>query len=172
MGQIVLFLLLAGASGLSVAMLFVGMQAFFGSFLEGVEQAADEHAGRAFLTGLINSIFLFAVGYLFILWAQSTGVAVLGAVGVIFWLVLLIGMVYGLAGMALLARTRLYGDAAGWRPLANVGGILFLACLTPYVGWFGFLPYLILRGLGAVMIHSLRAYRARRGTGTEVGLAD
>ena len=164
MGQIALFLLLALASGLTLAMLFVGMQLFFGSFLSGVERAAAEHPGRAFLTGLINTVFLFALGYLFVTWGQSVGSPVLGAIGVIFWLFLILGMVFGLAGMVLLARTRINGDDDGWRPVANAGGILFLACLTPYVGWFGFLPYLLLRGLGAVLIFSLQAYRGRKST--------
>ena len=162
MGRIGLFLLLAAASGISTAMLFVGMQVFFRTFLEGVEQAASEHPGRAFLIGLVNTVFLILVGYLFITWAQSTGAPILGAIGFVLWFVLALGVVFGLAGMVLLARSRIYGQSAGWRPVANSGVILFLACLTPYVGWFGFLPYLILRGLGAVMIHSLRVYRTRR----------
>jgi hypothetical protein len=165
MERIGLFLLLAAASGLSIAMLFVGMQVYFGAFLEGVEQAADEHPGRSFLTGLVNAIFLILVGYLLVTWAQSTGFSLLGAIGFIFWFVLALGVMFGLAGMVLLARTRIYGQSAGWRPVANSGGILFLACLAPYVGWFGFLPYLILRGVGAVMIHSLKAYRTRHEAG-------
>ena len=171
MGQIALIFLFALATGLTVVMLFVGMQVFFGSFLEGVERAATEHPGRSILTGLINTLFLFALGYLFITWGQSAGNPILGAIGVIFWLILVVGMIFGLAGMVLLARTRLYRETGGWRLIANAGGILFLACLTPYAGWFGFLPYLVLSGLGAVMIHALQAYRDRTSAEAESGAA-
>jgi hypothetical protein len=167
MGQFGFIVLLLIASGFSTAMFFVGMQVYFGSFLEGVERAAGEHPGRSFLTGLINTIFLIALGMLFVSWGQSAGAPLLGGVGVIFWIIFLVGIVFGLSGMVLLARTRIYGEAPGWRPVANTGGILFLACLTPYIGWFGFLPFLILRGLGAVMLHTYGIYRGRRAAGHE-----
>ncbi|MEJ2011059.1 MAG: hypothetical protein P8X64_02415 [Anaerolineales bacterium] len=168
MGQFGFILLLLIAFGISIAMLFVGMYVFFRSFLQGVERAGTNNPGRAFLTGLINTIFLIALGMLFVSWGQSTGFAILGGIGALFWILLLVGIVFGLSGMVLLARTRLYGEAAGWRPVANSGGILFLACATPYIGWFGFLPYLVLRGLGAVMLHMYEFYRVRRSTDPEL----
>jgi len=167
MGQIGLFLLLAAVTGITVSMLFVGLAAFFGAYLGGVERAAGERPGRAFLLGLINAAFLFAVGFLLVTWAQASGAPLLGALGVVVWLVLIVGVIFGLGGMVQLARARLYPKADGWRPTAVAGGILFLACLTPYVGWFGFLPYLVLYGLGGVIMHSLDAFRGRRKASAE-----
>jgi len=105
---------------------------------------------------------LFAVGFLLVTWAQASGAPVLGALGVLVWLVLIVGVIFGLGGMVQLARARLSPQAEDWGQTAVAGGILFLACLAPYVGWFGFFPYLVLRGLGGVIMHSLEAYRERR----------
>jgi hypothetical protein len=162
MDQIVLFVILAIAVGVTLVMLFVGLQAFFGSFLSGIQDAADANPGRSVLIGLINALFLLAIGYVFVAWAQSTGVALIGLVGVILWIALTLGLVFGLTGMVLSARERLTPGVDTWRSLASAGGILVLASLTPYVGWFGFFPYLLLRGLGGVVFNLQAAYRARK----------
>ncbi len=162
MDQLVLFLLLAIAAGITLVMLFVGLEAFFGSFLRGIQDAVDAHPGRSVLIGLINTLFLFAIGYLFVAWAQSTGVALIGLLGVIIWVALALGLVFGLTGMVLSARARLIPEGDNWRSTASAGTVLVLASLTPYIGWFGFFPYLLLRGLGGVVFQLRGAYRERR----------
>lgn len=162
MQQSVLFLLLAMAAGLALVMLFVGMYAFFGNFLRGVKAAVDANPGRSVLIGLINALFLLAIGYLFIAWAQSTGIVLLGLLGGLLWLGLSFGLVFGLGGMVLSARDRLNPESETWRSVASAGGVLVLASLTPYIGWFAFFPYLLVRGLGGVVIHLQAAYRDRK----------
>lgn len=162
MDQIVLFLLLAIVAGITLVMLFVALNAYFGNSLRGIQGAIDANPGRSVLIGLINVLFLLAIGYLFVAWAQSTGVALIGLLGAILWVALALGLVFGLTGMVLSARARLMPEGDTWRSVASAGAILVLASLTPYIGWFAFFPYLLLRGLGGVVIHLQAAYRERR----------
>ncbi len=165
MNQVVLFLLLAIAAGLSLDMLFVGLHAFFGRFVAGIQDAVDANPGRSILIGLINTLFFLAIGYLLVAWAQSAGLAFIGLLGVLFWIALALGLIFGLTGMVLSARARLTPGEDKWPSLASAGAILVLASLTPYIGWFGFFPYLLLRGLGGVVIHLQAAYRRRGSEG-------
>ena len=163
MNQVVLFLLLAMAAGLTLDMLFVGLYAFFDKFVHGIQEALDANPGRSLVIGLINTLFFLAIGYLLVAWAQSAGLALIGLLGVLFWLALTLGLVFGLTAMVLSTRARLMPGELGWRSVASAGAILLLGSLTPYIGWFVFFPYLLLRGLGGVVIHLQAAYR-RRGS--------
>jgi len=84
--------------------------------------------------------------------AQNIQVQVLRILPLIFFIVLVIGLVIGLAGMAALVAKRLFPEQTGWRKTASGVSILTLACLTPYIGWFALLPYLGLRGLGGFVL--------------------
>jgi hypothetical protein len=165
MNQVVLFLLLAITAGLTLDMLFVGLNAFFYKFVHGIQDAVDANPGRSILIGLINTLFFLAIGYLLVAWAQSAGLALIGFFGALFWIALAMGLVFGLTGMVLSARARLTPGEETWRSIASAGAILILASLTPYIGWFLFFPYLLLRGLGGVVIHLQAAYRRRRSEG-------
>jgi hypothetical protein len=50
----------------------------------------------------------------------------------------------------------------GWKLQASGSGVVILACLVPYIGWFGLFPYLGLRGFGAFILHLMELYRANR----------
>ena len=165
MNQVGLFLLLAIAAGATLDMLFVGLNTFFNKFVQEIQDAIDANPGRSILIGLINALFFLAIGYLLVAWAQSAGLALIGLVGVLFWLALTLGLVFGLTGMVLSARARLTPGEETWRSLAAAGAILILASLTPYLGWFLFFPYLLLRGLGGIVIHLQTAYRRRGSEG-------
>ncbi len=107
---------------------------------------------RSLLLGLVNSLVAGALFVLFIWLAQQVGGA---AAGFFIFLAGLIGLaVILLLLLGLVAVTTLLGSRLGQAgsPLAaqlRGGGMLVLACLTPYFGWFVFTPLVAWTALGA-----------------------
>ncbi len=164
MNQVVPIFFLLVLTGVCLVAFFMVMTAFFGRILERTKTIAIERANRSFLTGLVNGLFLTALGVAFLALGQNTG-----AGGVVFFvlafvisLTLLIGILFGLTAMVLVLKERIYPGQLGNRPLVYAGSIGTLACLTPYIGWFGLFPYMIFRGLGAYVITLFEIRRERR----------
>jgi hypothetical protein len=58
----------------------------------------------------------------------------------------------GMTAMVQLTGERLFPQMRPVSRTAAGSAVLFVACLTPYVGWFGLFPYVTLRGLGAFLL--------------------
>ncbi len=149
-GLATLLLFVLGA--ICVVSLFLIIDALFHEIVEKTQRAAKDMPSRSFLIGLVNFLFFGLVGIGLDAFAQNIQVQVLRILPLIFFVVLVIGLVIGLAGMAALVAKRLFPEQTGWRKTASGASILTLACLTPYIGWFALLPYLGLRGLGGFVL--------------------
>jgi hypothetical protein len=161
LGVIVFFCLLA---------LFLVMQVLFKSWIEESKQNARDAAGRSLAIGFVNALLITALSLGFWTLGDNTGSPVFSVVGLILIAALVIAMVFGLTAMVVLVAERVLPESHGWRQIAGGGGVLVLACLTPYVGWFVLLPYIVFRGLGGFIQSLARAWRARGERG-EVGAA-
>jgi hypothetical protein len=64
--------------------------------------------------------------------------------------------------MVRLISGQVFPGKEGWRQQASGTGVVILACLVPYIGWFGLFPYLGLRGFGAFILYLMELYRANR----------
>ncbi len=140
------------AVGVSLAALSAVGGALFPRPVGWTRQAAEGQAARAFLVGLVNAIFVIALAMGAGALGEATGLTFLPIVSVILLAVLVVGATFGLMGMAELIGERLFPTS---RPMGQtLGGAaaLLLACLAPYVGWFGLLPYAGLRGLGGFIL--------------------
>ena len=140
------------AVGLALVALFAVGGGLFPRQLAWTRQAAETQAARSFLIGLANTIFVIALALGAAALGEATGWAVLPIVTVLLLAVLVIGLAFGLTGMAELVGERLFPSS---RPLARTaagGAALVLACLAPYIGWFGLFPYVCLRGLGGFIL--------------------
>jgi hypothetical protein len=135
-----------------VVSLFLVIDALFREVVEKTQRAVQDTPGRSFLIGLVNFLFFGLVGIGLDAFAQNIQVQVLRILPLIFFVVLVIGLVFGLVGMAALVAKRLFPEQIGWRRTASGASILTLACLTPYIGWFALLPYIGLRGLGGFVL--------------------
>jgi hypothetical protein len=79
----------------------------------------------------------------------------LSFMGVIVFLLavaLVVVLTFGLAGMAEIVGGRLAPDRGRVRTTGWGTAALALGCLTPYVGWFGLLPFVALTGIGAFVL--------------------
>jgi hypothetical protein len=131
------------------------------------ERVARTHAvaartpGSAFLVGLVNGVFLTAIGLGLTALTQTLGLlAALPALVIL--IVLVIGLVLGLAGIVQLLGERLFPRREGIGRTGLSTLAVALGCALPYVGWFVLLPFLAMLGLGAFIISLVQD--ARRTT--------
>ncbi len=152
MDQLIGLLVAVPLLGATLVGLFVVMNALFTSWIARTCQTAETQAARSFLVGLVNLVFVGALISAVIALADGTGLDFLIVVAVLLAVVLAIATAFGLAAMVQVIGARLVPGGQGLRPGIWGTIALLLGCLTPYVGWFGLLPYVALRGLGAFVL--------------------
>lgn len=135
-----------------IAAFFAVLNVLFGNLVDKAAVAAGAMPGRSFLAGLINIIFLGIIALGFITLSRAIEFDFLQIPSLIVAIFLIVCMVLGLAGMSKLIGARLAPSASENFQVALGGLAMTFASLTPYVGWFGLLPYLILRGVGGLII--------------------
>lgn len=162
MDQVFSILILTILTGLCLVALFLTLQAYFSRLLERSRSVAAESASRSFLIGLVNVIFLIAVGVALLSLGQNTGVGLLFILAFVIGLILILAILFGTTAMVLLLKDRLFPGQLGNRPIALAGSVATLACLTPYIGWFGLFPYIVFRGMGALVITLVEMWRESR----------
>ncbi len=132
--------------------LFIVMNALFTPWIARTCQAAETQAARSFLVGLVNLVFVGALISAVIALADNTGLDFIIVLAVLLAAALAIAAAFGLAAMVQIVGARLMPGGQGLRPAIWGTVALTLGCLTPYVGWFGLLPYVVIRGLGAFVL--------------------
>ena len=132
--------------------LFIVMNALFTPWIARTCQAAETQAARSFLVGLVNLVFVGALISAVIALADNTGLDFVIVLAVLLAAILAIAATFGLAAMVQVVGARLMPGGQGLRPAIWGTVALTLGCLTPYVGWFGLLPYVVIRGLGAFVL--------------------
>lgn len=149
--------------GFSIAAFFIVLEALFGDLVEGITRSVEGKPGKAFWVGLVNTVFLIAIALGMIRLAEISVFGIVLAVpGFVVGIFIAAGIVFGLTGMVRLITGRVFPGNEGWKSSASGAGVLILACLVPYIGWFGLFPYLCLRGFGAFILHLMELYRANR----------
>ena len=140
------------ASGISLIALFVILKSLFPIIVEDIRDYAETDAKRSFWLGLINFLFLVAI---------SVGLASLGEglrtslLYIPFFLVIafiIVGLCLGLAALVQLVGERLFPERTIVRRSIYASSMLYLACLTPFIGWFGLFPYIALIGFGGFIL--------------------
>ncbi len=163
MDQPFLLLLLVVLIGFCLAAFFITLEALFGELVEGITRSAEEKPGRAFWVGLANTVFLIAIAVGLMSLSEISAWGIVPAVpGFCVAIFVAVGIVFGLTAMVRLIAGLVFTGAEGWKLQASGAGVVILACLVPYIGWFGLFPYLGLRGFGAFILHLMDLYRAHR----------
>lgn len=167
-----LLLLLVVLIGFSLMAFFIIVEALFGELVAGITRTAEEKPAKAFWVGLVNTVFLVAIAIGLMSLGEISGFNfVLAVPGLAVGIFIAAGIVFGLAGMVRLIAMQVFPGKVGWKSQASGAGVLILACLVPYFGWFGLFPYLGLRGFGAFILHLMELYRANRMKKQEASLA-
>jgi len=165
LGVLVLAILVA----FGVISIFILMELYFRRWVHRTKELGRQSVGRSVLLGFVNALFISALAVGSWALAENSGVVFLGALGLILAVMLALGLVFGLAGMVALTAERLFPERSGWKPLAAAAGFILLGSATPYIGWFGLLPYLAFWGLGAFIQALHGAWRERRAAPQAAG---
>jgi len=145
-------LILVVLAAASLVSLFTVMGILFKGPVERTLRVAQLLPGRSFLVGLVNVVFVTVVAVGLGALAGNLRVPAIGLVALLLVACLVAAATFGLAGMARAVGGGLVPTANELRRTVWGTLALALACLTPYVGWFGLLPYVALRGLGAFIL--------------------
>lgn len=145
-GQL-LFILI---SGIALIALFLILDVFFPRRIKLAKQASENSSGRSFMLGLVNFIFAGAVfGALFVL-GENLHEAFFFP-GLLIAAILAAGIIFGLSAITHFVGERLFSDEDQMKQKIWGAGVLILACLTPFIGWFIFFPLVAIFGLGALI---------------------
>ncbi len=145
-----------------LAALFAAAAALFPVTVEITRRAADDHPGRSFGLGLVNLLFL--TGLTLTLLSISQG-PVLKLLALIVASAGIAALTFGLAAVVGLAGERLAPHRSGLARIVLGTVVLSLGSLTPFVGWFGLLPYVACLGLGGFVLALFRRRTARPEVG-------
>lgn len=156
MEPIVLILLLIVGIPVSIVALVALFAALMLLLPEPIRQARvnlEEHPWRSIFLGILNFIGAAIILALLITLSNNSWELrpIVNPIIVLVTMAIAIPMVIGLCATIMLVGTRL-GEAR--RPLWTYlrgGGLLLLACVVPFIGWFVFAPLLLWASMGAVI---------------------
>jgi MFS family permease len=114
----------------------------------------ENSPGRSLVLGVVNFTFFGLLAALFISLAEQT-VEVLDVILALLTGIIVVGFasfaILGLTAFANLLGERMGGKKTPFRSNLQGGALLVLAALTPYIGWFLFLPLVLWAGFGAAI---------------------
>jgi len=130
---------------------FLLMDVFFSRKIGRIQQVAEQMTGRSFLLGLVNFLFLGVICVALISVSENFGLRFLAIPALLIALILAVGLLLGLSAITQLVGERLFPEHEPLKQKTWGAGLLILGCLAPFVGWFGFLPFVALLSLGALI---------------------
>lgn len=148
--------LLTVAIGVTVVALFGVVAALFPEAVDRTRRTMQASPGTSFAIGLVNTLFMGGIALALAGLADGLGFALLRAPAVALFAILVILLAFGLSAAAFMVGERLFPERSTTaRGLLGGTGVV-LACLTPFVGWFGVLPYVGFLGIGAFILSLFR----------------
>ncbi len=151
MEQLPLISLIAILAGFSLAALFAVLEALFPGRLRDIRRQVDRRPGRSFLIGLVNFLFFGALSLGFIALTENVWRFFL-IPAVIIVAALSISLALGLSAVAGLVGARLFPEHSRFQQTLRGSLLWAIACLVPYIGWFGLLGYTTLVGFGGLIL--------------------
>lgn len=122
--------------------------------IEKTRQTLETSSGRALMLGLVNFIFFGVIVLLCVWLAEKVGGVVAGLfilIGGLIALALALFTLIGLVSLAHLLGSRIGNQTTPFFNILRGGGLLLMAGLAPYLGWFLFTPLAVWTGLGAAI---------------------
>jgi small-conductance mechanosensitive channel len=158
--------------GISLSALLVTVNLLVPVTVEAARRKMEADLVRSFLVGLVNLIFALALlvllGFITTLFEQSgsngvtlnlgqiIGPGIFVVLGVLLALTVLLFTLRGLSAFTSMVGARIGVAKSPFWSDVHGGLLLILACLTPYIGWFVFTPFVLSVGLGASVQTLLR----------------
>lgn len=156
MEQPLAILIAALALTACLAALFTAVAALFPVTVEISRRAVDDHPGRAIALGVVNLVFLGGVSMALVSLGDGSGVRLFSLLGLIVAAAGVVGLTLGLAAVSGLVGERLAPQRSGVGRIVLGTVVLTLGSATPFVGWFGLLPYALCLALGGFVLGFFR----------------
>jgi hypothetical protein len=149
-----LFIIIFGGVGLISIFTVIGL--LLPNLVDQTRTVLETSPGRSLLLGAINFLCVGILDALFIWLAQLVNnVKVIGGIlviiGGIITITLALLVFLGLASLANLLGHHVGEPNNDFNAFTRGGALLFLAGLTPFIGWFAFTPLVIWAALGAAI---------------------
>ncbi len=151
MSDLAIMILALLAIGFCLMALFPVLSALFPDRVQRTRQAAAAMPVRSFLLGMVNFLFFGALALLFLALSENIH-GIFAFPAFLFLTLLAIGISFGMSGVVRLAGARLFADRSALQQAVFGTLGIYLACLTPLIGWFGLLPYTSWLGMGAFIL--------------------
>ena len=161
MSEGLIVILLVIAVGITVTALFVVLQLLFAPFVDEIKSVATASHGRSIVIGFVNTFFLGVITAGLWSISENTGIGILAVIGLLILIFFTIGLAMGLTAIAWMLGEKLRPEKAAWQQTLSGGVLMILSSVTPYVGWFLLLPYLVVRGFGSFIMTGTAMVRAR-----------
>ncbi len=161
-------ILLVLFGGVTLIALLVTVSLLLPISVESARKKMESNLLRSFLIGLVNFIFALALltllGYIITLFRQTEGnmttinlgqiigPGIFVVLGVLVALTVILFALRGLSALASLLGERIGKAKNPFLGELRGGLLLVLACLTPYIGWDIFTPFVLCVGLGASVL--------------------
>ena len=139
-----------------LAALFTAVAALFPVTVEISRRAVDDRPGRALGLGLVNIVFLGGASMALVSLGNGSGVRLFSLLALIIASAGVVGLTFGLAAVSGLAGERLAPQRTGLARIVLGTVVLTLGSATPFVGWFGLLPYVLCLALGGFVLALFR----------------
>ncbi len=146
---------------LTVTALLTALIGFFPRFTGQVERAVLRTPGRTLVVGLINLFFLGTITLTLGALGQNVS-QIFFLLAFIFLALLAAGFLFCLLGLVQLLGRRLWPEREAFAQTSRAAALITLAALTPFVGWFGFLPVLLTAALGGSVMVLVGRFQAGR----------
>ncbi|MBM3125160.1 MAG: hypothetical protein FJZ87_08800 [Chloroflexi bacterium] len=160
--EILGFVLLIAFGAVALIAMLAVIRLLFPAPVEKARLKLETSLGKPFLLGLVNLVFFGALGVI-LLWlgglirdtwsGLSALLAVLlGFLALVIAILLSILALNGLVALASLLGERIGAAKSPFWGHARGGLLLLLACLTPYIGWCLFAPFVLSLALGGSLL--------------------
>ncbi len=154
--------------GVTLIALLVTISLLLPISVENARKKIETNLFRSFLVGLVNLAFALALmillGYIISLFQETTdnmttidlskiiGPGIFLVLGTLVALTVILFALRGLSALTSLLGERIGKAKNPFQSDLRGGLLLVLACLTPYIGWYIFTPFVLCLGLGASVL--------------------
>ena len=135
----------------SLVALFLVVSVLFPGIVRRCGDAIEENYKRAFWLGFVNTLVVIILVVVFAALGERAA-QWLFLPGIILLVFYIPSALFGLIAASQSIGGRLFPEASLLRQRAYGGGVMILACLFPFLGWYVLFPFLLILGFGAFLL--------------------
>jgi hypothetical protein len=145
-------LILVGALALvSLVSLFLVVGVLFPGIINRSAVSLETSNKRAFWLGFINTLVAAILIGVFV-WLGENVAEFLFLLAILILVFYVPAALFGLIALGRMIGEKLFGNHSGIRQQIYGSGVMILAALFPFLGWYVLFPFLLIQGFGAFLV--------------------